>query len=339
MVEPTAVRRVSRGDLVLVTDPFLEPAVPHADHTRCLGRDRDVMRDEDHGVALLRGESPQQRHDLLAGRRIEISGRLVGEENMRLVCQRARNRDPLLLTAGELRREVLRPAGKTDRLQQLLHTSLARLSGQPVRRERHLDVLRRGQRRDQVELLEDEADPLQPELGELAVTELRELASFEEHLPGRRAVEGAEQLQQGRFARAAWTDDDHEFAAVDLQGDVADSLHLRAAAADAAADLAQRVHRLPGEVGNSHVFSVHSMVRRASAGRSRAARRPPNAPATRPPAMARTTARTISPMLRGAERWTTVEPPLTAPWPNGPNVGPPADSTVALRLIPKASTR
>src|SRR5512133_264170 len=61
------------------------------------------------------------------------------------------------------------------------------------------------------------------------------------------------------------------------------------------------------------------MVRRASAGRSRAARRPPSAPATMPPSVASATAARIRPMLSGAPSLTTVEPALlTAPWPKGP---------------------
>ena len=71
------------------------------------------------------------------------------------------------------------------------------------RRELRLDVLDGGQRRDQVELLEDEAERAQPQLGELVVAELREVAALEQHLAVARAVERAEQLQQRRLAGAA----------------------------------------------------------------------------------------------------------------------------------------
>jgi hypothetical protein len=44
----------------------------------------------------------QQRHDLFAGARVQVSGRLVGEEDRRIVDQRPGNRHPLLLSAGKL---------------------------------------------------------------------------------------------------------------------------------------------------------------------------------------------------------------------------------------------
>ena len=44
----------------------------------------------------------EERHDLDAGLRVEVAGRLVGEDDLRLADQRARDRDALLLAAREL---------------------------------------------------------------------------------------------------------------------------------------------------------------------------------------------------------------------------------------------
>ena len=52
--------------------------------------------------------------------RVQVAGRLVGEHDRRVVGQRARERDPLLLAAGQLRRIVMGAAGQPDFLQQLL---------------------------------------------------------------------------------------------------------------------------------------------------------------------------------------------------------------------------
>ena len=43
---------------------------------------------------------------VLGGARVEISGRLVGQQDARRVGDRARDRDPLLLAAGKFRRPV-----------------------------------------------------------------------------------------------------------------------------------------------------------------------------------------------------------------------------------------
>ena len=51
------------------------------------------------GAAGLSDEVAEQSHDFEAGILVEVAGRLVGEHQLRLVQQGARNRDPLLLAA------------------------------------------------------------------------------------------------------------------------------------------------------------------------------------------------------------------------------------------------
>ena len=93
--------------------------------------------------------------------------------------------------------------------------------GDADRRELRLDVLERRQRRDQVELLEDEAERVQAEIGELAVAERGEIATLEEDAARARPVERPEQLQQGRLARPARPLERDELARLDLEVDPA----------------------------------------------------------------------------------------------------------------------
>ena len=51
--------------------------------------------------------------------RVEVAGRLVGEQQRRAVDQRPGDRDALLLAAGELRRVVVQPVAQADALEQL----------------------------------------------------------------------------------------------------------------------------------------------------------------------------------------------------------------------------
>ena len=74
-----------------------------------------LVRDQDDRVAAgvhlaKRGE------DLLAGGAVEVSGRLVGEDEARPGDEGPRDRDPLALPAGELVRPVVRPVGEADPL-------------------------------------------------------------------------------------------------------------------------------------------------------------------------------------------------------------------------------
>ena len=68
-------------------------------------------------VALEVGAFPQN----LAGLGVEVAGRLVGHDHRRLADQRARDRDPLLLAARQLGRQVVLAAGAWG-TQNLLHT-------------------------------------------------------------------------------------------------------------------------------------------------------------------------------------------------------------------------
>ena len=95
----------------------------------------------------------------LAARRVEVAGRLVGEEQRRLGDDRARDRDALLLAAGELAGRVLLPAGQARPTPSAARASRRRSLGRDAAiDQRQLDVLERRGARQQVEALEDEAE-------------------------------------------------------------------------------------------------------------------------------------------------------------------------------------
>ena len=67
--------------------------------------DVGFVRDQDDGVAGL-VQAGEQRHDLGAGLRVEVAGRLVGEQDRRVVHERARDGHALALAARQLVRPV-----------------------------------------------------------------------------------------------------------------------------------------------------------------------------------------------------------------------------------------
>ncbi len=69
-------------------------------------------------------------------------------------------------------------------------------------RERQQDVLLGAEDRQQVEGLEDEADLVAAQLGELLVPERRELGSREVDAAARRLVEAGQQVHEGGLAGA-----------------------------------------------------------------------------------------------------------------------------------------
>src|SRR5438067_898912 len=180
--------------------------------------------------------------------------------------------------------------------------------------ERGLDVLLSGQRRDQVEGLEDEAERRGAQRCELGLLKLREVPALEEDPPRRRPVEAAEQEKQGRLPLACRPLDGQELAFAHHQVDAVESVHLRRASLERLAHVDQLVHRSP--LISSRMDQP--TLRNASAGRRRAARQAPNAPATSPPATASPSAIAIVCACSGAVRWTNTVP---AP-PKGPAPGP-----------------
>jgi hypothetical protein len=73
------------------------------------GGDVQVVGDQHDGHALLGVQRLEQRHDLLAGAGVEVAGRLVGQQHLRVADQGAGDGHPLLLAAGQLGRPVVQP--------------------------------------------------------------------------------------------------------------------------------------------------------------------------------------------------------------------------------------
>ena len=74
------------------------------------------MRHHDDGLAVALVQLLEQRHDFARGPAVEVAGRLVGEQQVRLVGERARDRDALLLAARQFARTVLLAPAEAHRV-------------------------------------------------------------------------------------------------------------------------------------------------------------------------------------------------------------------------------
>src|SRR5439155_23471232 len=117
----------------------------------------------------------------------------------RLVRDRPRDRDALALAAGERARIAPEPLEQPDLAEQLPRPRRA-LPARPAADHRHLHVLERGQRRDQVVELEDEADRRRAVLGD--VLELLEPDPADGDAARIRPVERADEVQERALAAA-----------------------------------------------------------------------------------------------------------------------------------------
>ena len=84
-------------EVIIVED---EP-VAHPDDSIGVGGDGRVVRHEDDREPVLAVELAEEAEDLLARLRVEVAGRLIGDQEGAAVDQRAGDRDSLLLAAGE----------------------------------------------------------------------------------------------------------------------------------------------------------------------------------------------------------------------------------------------
>ena len=140
--------------------------------------DVGLVGDDDDGVAL-GVELVEEGHDLVAGLGVEVSGGLVGEDDGGVVDQGAGDGDALALAAGELVGLVHHAGAEVDGLEDFLGAGDALGGGGAVVDEGQLDVVQGGGAGEQVEGLEDEADFLVADAGELVVVELGDVVAVE----------------------------------------------------------------------------------------------------------------------------------------------------------------
>ena len=182
-------------------------------------------------------------HDLVAARRVEIAGRLVGDEQGRAGDDGAGDGHALLLAAGELGRRVVLAAAQAD-LGQRLHGELAPLAaGRAAIDQRQLDILGRRGARQQIVALEDEADIEVAQVRAAVAVEPAGVDAVEAVAAGGRRIEAADDVHRRRFARAGRAHDGDELAAVDRQVDAGQRVDLRFALAIGLPDLVEGEQR------------------------------------------------------------------------------------------------
>lgn len=134
---------------------------------------------------------------MTAGRRVEGARRLVAEEDGRPGDQGTGQGHPLLLAAGELRRAMPRALGETHAAQRLAHLRARGASTGEPQGECH--VLRGSERRQQVEGLEHETDPVPAQECERPFAESGEVGPGDGDGARRRTVQARGALEQRRL--------------------------------------------------------------------------------------------------------------------------------------------
>jgi hypothetical protein len=125
----------------------------------------------------------QQLDDRFAVGRVEVAGRLVGEQDEGLTRQRSGDRDALLLTAGQLARKVFRAVRHADLFQRFVDARLSFRAAQVAIRQGQFHVLVNVQIADQVEALKDEPDFAVADVRPLREREIRTGLPLSQYCP------------------------------------------------------------------------------------------------------------------------------------------------------------
>jgi hypothetical protein len=129
----------------------------------------------------------QQVHHAFACGAVEIAGRFVGKDDPGAWAERASNGNPLLLTARQLGGIMVQPVRQPDRRQFGFGTRKG--IGFPGQFHRHGDILTRGHRGQEVEGLEDDADPAAPRNGQPVFVQRSEIGARHLDTPRGRALQ------------------------------------------------------------------------------------------------------------------------------------------------------
>ena len=92
----------------------LQHSVTQREHTVAMRGEAVVMGSDQAGGAGFVAQRADHRDHFVSGVRIEVGGRLVGDQQARLLDQRAGNRHTLALAAGKFVGPVLGAVGQSD---------------------------------------------------------------------------------------------------------------------------------------------------------------------------------------------------------------------------------
>ncbi|MCO4251583.1 hypothetical protein NG697_16840 [Pseudarthrobacter sp. MDT3-26] len=158
---------------------------------------------------------------------VEGAGGLVCEDERRGIDECPRQGHPLPLAAAQRLRVPPPQLGRAEFLQLGLRPGLGLPSGNAGKFGWNHDILQDGQALDQVEELKDKADPLAPMPRQGGLAGLTHVNPAHFHPARGGPVQAGDQVEQGRFTTARWTDDGGELAPFDVQVNAVERSHAR----------------------------------------------------------------------------------------------------------------
>src|SRR5579859_3257717 len=208
--------------LTVVVD---DQPVAEADDALGVGGHLGFVGDQDHGPPLA-VELAEDLHDLGRRGRVEVAGRLVGQDQSRVGGDGPGDRRPLLLASGHLVGKVVETIAQADRLEGG-GGPLAPFAGSDTGiGERELDVGQRGGPGDQVEALKHETDLAVADAGKSGLVELADVDAVDPVPAPAWHVETADDVHHRRLAGSRGAHDGDEVPPFDGERHPLEGVHL-----------------------------------------------------------------------------------------------------------------
>ena len=184
-----------------------------------------VVRHHDYSELLLGVQGSQDLHDFVAGRAVEVAGRLVGQQHLGAGDQSPRNGGPLHFTSRKLAWLMTQAMPQTGGFEQLrgpgdVLLAMPAIGEQALsNHQRRKNILQRREFGEQVVELENHAERLVAQRVAFGRRQVVDPSAAEMHLAAVGRVERAQQVQKRALARAALADDRQELAPADFEID------------------------------------------------------------------------------------------------------------------------
>jgi len=196
---------------------LMQPPLTQLQHSIRAARQRLIVRDDQECRATRPSEREQHRKHLPCCFLVEIARWLICEQQAWLMHERACYRDALLLAARQGVHRSMKTVAETD-FREHRDTALTSLcAADAVELEREPDVLLDVERGKQIEELIDEADACTAKQSAVRLAQRRDIATVDFNRAAVRPIDAADDIQEGRLARAAASDDRDSLAAADLR--------------------------------------------------------------------------------------------------------------------------
>ncbi len=164
-------------------------------------------------------ELADEGEDFDAGVGVEIAGGFIGEKDGGIGGEGAGDGDTLPLAAGEFFGEVVEALFEFDEGEEFAGAVVNFGRGPATQVEREGDVFQAGESGEEVEELEDEADFVAADAGELVVGDAAQEGAIDADIAIGGAIEPTDEIEESGFAGAGGTDEGNHFAFIDLQVD------------------------------------------------------------------------------------------------------------------------